>query len=136
MTNTLLDFSQRPELTLHARVVADVVVAAQPLDFVPLIAGAFARDLHLHYGHSIQIQRETADIDLALAVPDWAAFTILRQRLIASGAFEGSPKAAHRLRHRNGWPLDLIPFGGVESPDRKIAWPPPGRVCHGRVWFS
>ncbi len=126
MTNILLDFSQRPELALHARVVADVEAAAQALGIAPLIAGAFARDLHLHYGHSIQIQRETEDIDFALAVPDWAAFTALRECLIAGGAFEGSPKTAHRLRHRNGWPQDLVPFGGVESHDRKIVWPPQG----------
>lgn len=126
MTNILLDFSPRPELALYARVVADVEAAARPLGIVPLIAGAFARDLHLHYGHGIQIQRKTEDIDFALAVSDWAAFTTLRERLLASGAFEGSPKAAHRLRHRNGWPLDVVPFGGVELPDRKIVWPPQG----------
>lgn len=126
MTNTLLDFSQRPDLALHARVVADVEAAAQALGIAPMIAGAFARDLHLHYGHGIQIQRATQDIDFALAVPDWAAFNALRERLIADGAFEGASKTAHRLRHRSGWPLDLVPFGGVESPDRKIVWPPQG----------
>ena len=61
MTNTLLDFSQRPELTLHARVVADVEAVARPLGIVPLVAGAFARDLHLHYGSGIHIQRKTED---------------------------------------------------------------------------
>jgi predicted nucleotidyltransferase len=126
MTNILLDYSLRPELALQARVVADIEACAAALGIAPLIAGAFARDLHLHYGHSIRIQRATQDIDFALAVPDWAAFVALRERLIASGAFEGSLKTAHRLRHSNGWPVDLVPFDGVESPDRKIAWPPQG----------
>lgn len=126
MTNTLLDFSLRPELALHARVVADVEAAAAPMGISPLIAGAFARDLHLQYRAGIGTQRQTEDIDFALAVPDWAAFEALSQRLTSSGAFQASTTAAHRLRHSNGWPVDLVPFGGVESADRKIAWPPRG----------
>ena len=74
MTNTLLDFSLRPELALHARVVADVEAAAAPMGIAPLIAGAFARDLHFQYRAGIGTQRQTEDIDFALAVPDWAAF--------------------------------------------------------------
>ncbi len=63
MTATLLDFSQRRELGLHARIVADVETAAAPLGISPLIVGAFARDLHLIYGHGIETQRQTEDID-------------------------------------------------------------------------
>lgn len=126
MTSTLLDFSLRPELALHARVVADVEAAALPMGISPLIAGAFARDLHLQYRCGIGMQRQTEDIDFALAVTDWAAFEALSQRLISSGVFQASPTAAHRLWHSNGWPVDLVPFGGVESADRKIAWPPRG----------
>lgn len=126
MTNTLLDFSLRPELALHARVVADVEAAAAPMGIAPLIAGAFARDLHFQYRAGIATQRQTEDIDFALAVPDWEAFEALSQRMISSGAFQASTTAAYRLRHRNGWPVDLLPFGGVESADRKIAWPPRG----------
>lgn len=128
MTNTLLDFSLRPELALHARVVADVEAAAATVGIAPLIAGAFARDLHLQYGHGINIQRQTEDIDFALAVPDWSAFEALKERLASSGGFKASRTAAHRLRHGNGWPVDLVPFGGVESKERKIAWPPRGEV--------
>ncbi len=74
MTTTLLDFSQRPELALHGRIVADVVAVATPLGIELLIVGAFARDLHLIYGHGIEAQRQTEDLDFALAVPHWAAF--------------------------------------------------------------
>lgn len=126
MTNTLLDFSQQPELALHARVIADVEAVAASMGIATLIAGAFARDLHLMYRAGIGMQRQTEDIDLALAVPDWAAFEALSKGLIASGAFDATPTLAHRLRHRSGWPVDLLPFDGVESSDRKIAWPPRG----------
>ncbi len=126
MRDTSLDFSQRRELALHAAVVADVEAAATTLGIRPLIVGAFARDLHLHYGHGIETQRETEDLDFALAVPNWAAFNALQKRLIASGAFSVSATAAHRLRHRNDLPIDLVPFGSVETQERTIAWPPRG----------
>ena len=126
MTNTLLDFSRRPELALHARVIADVEAAATALGIAPLIAGAFARDLHLHYAQGVPIQRATLDIDFALAVPDWAAFAGLRTHLLQAGLFTESAGAAHRMRHHTGWKVDLVPFGGVESTARKIAWPPQG----------
>ena len=118
MTNTLLDFSQRAELALHARVIADVEAAAADLGIAPLIAGAFARDLHLHYALGVPIQRATLDIDFALAVPDWAAFAALRTHLLQAGLFTESAGAAHRMRHHTGWKVDLVPFGGVESPSR------------------
>ncbi|UUZ67183.1 hypothetical protein LP416_20260 [Polaromonas sp. P2-4] len=87
MTNTLRDFSLRPELALHARVVADVEAAAATVGIAPLIAGAFARDLHLFYAHGINMQRKTEDIDFALAVPDWAAFAVLRECLTCKRRF-------------------------------------------------
>ena len=74
MTPISLDFSQRPELGLHARVIADVEATAAPMGVAPLIVGAFARDLHLQYQHGIAMQRQTEDIDFALAVPDLGYF--------------------------------------------------------------
>lgn len=128
MRATLLDLSQRSELSLHGTIVADVQAAAGPLGIETLIAGAFARDLQLLYRYGIDTQRQTEDVDIALTVPDWATFDALKTRLIQSAAFRPSPTAAHRLRHRNGLPIDLVPFGRVETRHRKIAWPPLGEV--------
>ena len=55
MTAALLDFSLRPELALHARVVADVEAVAVPMGIAIVITGAFARDLHLLYRHGIDM---------------------------------------------------------------------------------
>jgi len=58
-------------------------------------------------------------------VRDWEDFASLRAALIASQDF--APRgglATHRLRHRSGLPLDIVPFGGIERADRTIAWPP------------
>ncbi len=128
MTAVWLDFSLRPELALHARVVADIESVAAPMGIRLMITGAFARDLHLFYRCGIAMQRKTEDIDFGLAVADWAAFAALREGLSASGNFQASPGVAHRLRHGNGLPVDLVPFGRIETGERKISWPPAGDV--------
>lgn len=126
MTATSLDFSQRRELALHARVVADVQRLASAFKVPTMITGAFARDLHIYFAHGINTIRQTEDVDFGLAVPDWPAFTSLKQRMIESGQFREVTGAKQRLRHVSGMPVDLVPFEGVESADRQVDWPPGG----------
>ena len=128
MTNTLPPLSHKPELRPHARVVADVQAVAAPLGVQLMMTGAFARDLHLHHAWGVPVRRETHDVDFALAVPDWAAFQALRQALVASGLFLDVPGVLHRLRHGSGLPVDLVPFGAIETEQRQIVWPPGGDV--------
>ena len=64
----MLDLSHRQGLAWLARLVADVRSAAP--DLRPLVVGALARDLWLHHGFDIKIERATQDVDFALAV-DW-----------------------------------------------------------------
>lgn len=78
----MLDFSTRAELVRHAAVIADIEAACVALSMPCLIVGAFARDLHLLHGHGIEMQRETGDVDIALAVTNWLAFNALKDRLI------------------------------------------------------
>lgn len=126
MTDTLLDFSRTDELRLHGQVTAEIQPAAQALGMELLVAGAFARDLHLLHRFGIDTRRRTEDIDFALMVPDWYAFAELRHRLTRSGAFREDGKTQHRLRHACGLPVDLVPYGGVETSARTIQWPPSG----------
>jgi predicted nucleotidyltransferase len=72
-------------------------------------------------------------VDFAIAVEDWAHFNTIKARLIERGVFEAAPKAAQRLYYKpnptsSGYPLDLIPFRGVEVPPSTIAWPPEMKV--------
>lgn len=122
------DFSQRRELTLHAEVAAAVATALGFIEVPGIVIGAFARDLHLHYGAGVPIQRATQDIDFAFAVRSWDQFHALRQRLLESGSFGSIEGKQHRLRHRNTLTVDLVPFGDIETDDRRIAWPPSGDV--------
>lgn len=128
MTPTLLDYSQRPELGLHAQVVADVLAAAAPLGVSPLIVGAFARDLLLMHAHGIDTRRQTEDLDFALAVDDWQTFDALQLRLLDADTFSPVGSASHALRHRSGWRVDLVPFGRLETRERTITWPPRGDI--------
>ncbi|MGP1678769.1 MAG: nucleotidyl transferase AbiEii/AbiGii toxin family protein [Burkholderiales bacterium] len=123
----LLDFSTTPELRGLALVAGALQSVAAPLGVEFFLMGAAARDLIMRHGHGIEAQRATVDVDFAVMVRDWQAYEALRTALIASGAFSARPgPATHRLRHTSGprLPLDIVPFGGVERPDRTFAWPP------------
>jgi len=88
------------------------------------LMGAAARDLMVHHAHGIQARRATEDADFAFMVRDWRAYEDLRSALIAGGEFSAQTRpATHRLRHLSGLPLDIVPFGGIERPDRTFAWP-------------
>ena len=120
----MLDLSHRHELDWFAQLVAEVCSAAPRLEL--LLVGALARDLLLHYGHGVRIERLTVDADFALAVADWNEFSAARDALLASGTFVAHRHVAHKLQHAKfGW-IDLIPFGAVERSDATIAWPPTG----------
>ena len=126
MTATSHDFSQRRELALHARLIADVQAVAMELTIPTMLTGAFARDLHVLYAHGIDPSRQTEDIDIALPIAEWDAFIALKQQLIQTGLFREVPGIQQRLRHQSDLPVDLVPFGGVETAARQINWPPGG----------
>jgi predicted nucleotidyltransferase len=117
-----LDLSDRAVLEPLARLISAVRLSAGATPI--LLVGATARDLLLVHAHGVDPQRATEDTDLALTVRSWDVFQRLREALVATGAFktDGPP---HRLRFGNQR-LDLIPFGGVERPDRSITWPTEG----------
>lgn len=71
--------------------------------------------------------------DLAVAMPSWREFETMKARLVGTAAFQFDERITQRLYHvrstgGRGYPLDLIPFGGVEREGSAIAWPPDGVV--------
>jgi predicted nucleotidyltransferase len=97
------------------------------------IIGATARDIVLTHVFGIPPTRVTVDIDFALALTSWDAFQGIRQALLDTGRFGESRGAIHSLVFEPndagfGYPIDLIPFGQIESPAREIAWPPDYQV--------
>lgn len=78
----------------------------------------------LKHAYGIETTRRTSDIDFAFRVRSWSEFQDLRAALLASGDFTEFPKAIHKLLFRGMLEVDLVPFGGIETPDRIIEWPP------------
>lgn len=124
----MLDFSHRPELSLHSEVAADVTRTQAGLNVPGIIVGAFARDLHLHYGAGIPVERATEDVDFAFMVDSWIEFESLRTQLVNSHVCREVEGKRHRLRHRNEIAIDLVPFGSIETASRQIVWPPAGDI--------
>lgn len=126
MTNSLLDLSARADLAWLAELIGDARQAAPSVEW--LVVGALARDLHLSYAHGIRVDRVTTDTDLALTIATWAEFAHIRHTLLASGNFVADRRIEHKLLHRSGRALDVVPFGDIEDRSGTIAWPPSGAV--------
>lgn len=126
MTASSIDLAANNGLDWLARLIGDVRAAAPRADM--LMAGAMARDLLLMHAHGVRIARATGDVDLAFAIEDWTGFERLCAQLTGSGLFKAHRAIAHRLYYRETVQIDVIPFGGVERPDRSIAWPPDGSM--------
>ncbi len=100
---------------------------AKQLGISYFIIGATARDIVLQHVHGVETARATVDVDFAVAVSTWEAFSQLKENLTATGAFVAGAASQH-LIFDDGvvkFPLDLVPFDGVER-DGEIVWPPKG----------
>lgn len=126
-------------LTLDVLRHVDRVGRELALDY--LVVGATARDILLSGVFGLHTGRATGDVDLAVAVEGWPQFESIKAGLIETGVFVPDEKVAHRLSYRaasegRGYPLDLIPFGGVEQPENEIAWPPDGSIVMSVAGYS
>lgn len=120
------------------RLVGDVVA---PSSCPYFLVGATARDILLFHVFGIPAMRATRDVDFAFALKDWEQFTSIRQRLIHTGKFSALDGAPHRLYFdtgtlKQGYPLDLIPFGPLEEIGHRIAWPPDKQVIMSVVGYQ
>jgi predicted nucleotidyltransferase len=102
---------------------------AAKLGFSYFLVGATARDVLMSHVFGIEAKRATHDVDFAIALENWHSFDVLKKELIDSGDFEPANSRTHLLYYKpqefeKAYPLDLIPFGGVEHKRHEIAWPP------------
>lgn len=106
--------------------IIDSAVQQEGLSY--FLVGATARDIILTNVFGVEAARATRDVDLAVSVDGWSQFEKLKQRLLADGRFmaaEISSRLYFKLDNGSvGYPVDLIPFGGVEDASHAIAWPP------------
>lgn len=119
----------RPVDPLAIEILKQVDPVARALGIDYFVTGATARDILLVGVFGLETGRGTRDVDLAIAVGGWPQFETVKTRLVETGAFQADEGVIHRLFHlresgRRGYPIDLIPFGGIEDPAATIAWPP------------
>ena len=86
-----------------------------------------ARDIILRHIYGINTGIATQDVDFAVAVRGWDEFESVKKKLIASGQFKASDKVEHLVYYKtqegsNSYPIDIIPFGGVEKPPHTLQW--------------
>jgi predicted nucleotidyltransferase len=110
-------------------VLREIDSLANKLGLPYFVAGAMARDIVLTNVFGLTTGRATRDVDFAIAVENWEQFETVKNQLVASGRFESANKQTQRLYYKaangkGGYPVDIIPFRGVENPHNKIAWPP------------
>jgi len=103
------------------------------LDFY--VIGAAARDIVLTAIHGQNVKRSTADLDIAIAIPDWNEFDTIEKGLCRLEGIEKSRKQRQRFIYREIFLLDIVPFGGVAKEDSTIYWPPEEEVAMSVAGF-
>lgn len=108
--------STDPEVTAVAQVLAAVDVVAREAGVDYLVVGATSLNLLSIGLVGLAPHRATRDIDIAVAVGNWAHFERLAEKFEKRGT---GPQAFIV----GGVEVDIVPYGGVEDRDRTILWP-------------
>ncbi len=144
MTNTLRPLTPKPDrpvdpLTLG--VIGEIQQAANKLGVPVFVVGAVARIILLENIHGLNAGRATTDVDFAFALDHWEQFHAIKTLLLENPRFSVSEQVAHRLYFRapgleHAYRVDLIPFGGIETNQNTIAWPPDMAIMMNVAGFS
>ncbi|MBL7196115.1 MAG: hypothetical protein ISS64_07460 [Desulfobacterales bacterium] len=110
----MIDLSKNTD-PLIANCLKAIKSVAEELDIDFFVVGAVVRDLILGQLYGLPTGLETKDIDLGITVKDWEHYQKMKDRLISTGSFSSDEKTVHRLIYKNSCPVDIIPFGSVET---------------------
>jgi len=91
------------------------------------VIGATARDIILQVLADTSAHRMTRDLDIAIAVPDWASYELIQEVLIADG-FKKSEQQKQRFFY-DYYEVDVVPYGQLAAEDDYIYWPPEETVA-------
>lgn len=131
----------RPIDPLTLMVIREIQQAADRLGVPVFVVGAAARIILLENIHGLNPGRATTDVDFAFVVDHWEQFHGLKTLLLENLKFTAPEQVAHRLYFRaseseHSYAVDLIPFGGVETSQNTIAWPPDMAIMMNVAGFS
>lgn len=141
MTNT----SSPPLEIQHDQIDPVVLEAIRKIDEIArrhetayFLAGATAREIMLRHVFGRPPGRRTLDVDLGIAVPDWDHFKLLKTALVEQAGLQPHARMVQRITYpsKPTVVVDLIPFGGVETAERTIAWPPEEDIVMRVTGFS
>ena len=141
MTNT----SNPPLEIQHDRIDPVVLEAIRKIDEIAhrhetayFLAGATAREIMLRHVFGRPPGRRTLDVDLGIAVRDWDHFKLLKAALVGQAGFQPHARMVQRISYpsKPAVIVDLIPFGGIETAERTIAWPPEEDIVMRVTGFS
>lgn len=121
MSRNLLDLSGKTEPIIMELFEA-VSNLADTLRIPFFVVGATARDMILKHGYNIQTTRATMDIDLGVQVTNWGQYEKLKQQLIDTNIFK-QERQEQRLKFKNLFMIDIIPFGDIAEPEHRFNWP-------------
>lgn len=114
------------ELLVDTLQALSKVFSSKGLDLI--IVGAYARDIAIKLLGADSSKRETADLDVAVALKDWTQYEELTVAL-KENYFKKLPshqKFAYKgENHDNDYEVDVVTFGKVAD-NELIKWPPKG----------
>jgi Uncharacterized protein conserved in bacteria len=100
------------------------------------VIGATARDIILTAIHEQEVKRSTSDLDIAIAIPDWAQFDSISTGLCQIDGFEKSKEQRQRFIYNRFYLLDIVPFGAIAKDDNTIYWPPEEDIAMSVLGFT
>jgi predicted nucleotidyltransferase len=131
----------KPVNPVLLEILSTIQTVTGELDCDYLLVGATARDMLMTHVFGLDTRRATHDVDFAIALDHWERFHALKAALVATGSFVPAAEKVHLLHykpteHGNAFPLDLIPFGGVEQEAHRISWPPDMNVVMSVMGYA
>ena len=127
MNDIWLDISNKIKDPAFLRIVEAVGIACDAQNVRYYLVGAAALDVIFRYGFDMPVARATQDFDFAVSVDSWDHYEQLREKLLTASDI-ATTKAPHRLCLTFGnakFLLDLVPFGGLEDDQGRLADQPP-----------
>jgi predicted nucleotidyltransferase len=113
-------------------IITDV---ADKLKIPFFVVGATARYMIIHIGYGIESERATIDLDIGVQVESWEAFKELKSSLVGTDKFQ-KDREPQRLKFKNYFPLDLVPFGLISKGNNCISWPPKHEFSMSIIGFK
>ena len=135
MKKNLLNLSGKidPTIIEILRIVADIA-GQNKIKF--FMVGAWARDMILNKKYGLSSPRMTEDLDLGVQVSNWDQYKQLADSLISTGDFQSNGKQLERINYKDGFPIDIIPFGLLSDNNNEIKWPPDHKIKMNIMGFD